>query len=721
MGHIIKYLYPNKYLSYIILNIAMLLILIIVLDLNTESLKYPFIYDGDMLQVYMHIKMIITGDFPFYAYPSSDFLSLPFGFNGADFPFPAASNILFIKFLSLFSNDIFIIANSYIILSYFMAASSMFSVLRRLRVESYLAIAVSLLYALIPFHYFRIGHFWFANYFLLPITIYYLLLLWRSKPLFFIKKFNEKKYRLDLSSRNAIIVFVLILFSVWNFYYTFFFVIFAFAVTISALYYRRTRYHLFSGLLMIFIATAPFAVSMIPYTIYQSVNGKNTQVALRGAEDSERYGLKIAQMLLPVDGHNNAALSKIKEDYSAAPLINENRFAALGLFGSIGFIIMTIFMLFHERYFSTIKKLSIVAYSGVIVATIGGYSSLFALLVTPQIRGYNRISIYIATLALIVFALLLNYLIKRYLPGKILRPITSLALSLIILRIGIYDQAPAYMSFDNYKKYINSFQSDKSFVKEIENEIALEDDKKVFQLPYMFYPEHPAINGMSGYTQSVSYLHSPQIKWSYGAVRGRESDKWIKRVIKKPLKEQIEILKASGFNGLHIDRRGYKDKAKSLENDLSKILNSGPLVSKDGTKSFFKIKPTGKEIYDLSYPLEFTAGFYGWDAGFGSWGWAGGDCWLEYNNDSNSGKLLTVSFKLGTLKKRNVSIFYENEKIKSIDLDAGQSEVINLSVKARPGKNTFIFKTDTKAYLAGKGDGRRIAFSFSGMKYEIGE
>ncbi len=698
----------------------MLLILINVLDLNIGGLEYPFIYQGDIMQVYMHIKLIITGDLPFYTYASSDFLALPFGFSGADFPFPVAANVLFVKFLSLFSDDIFVISNVYIILSYFMVANSMLFVLNRLRVDSYLAISISLLYALAPFHYFRIGHFWFVNYFLLPITIYYLLLLWKKKPLFFIKKFNEKKYRLDFSLRNAIVVFVLIVFSVWNFYYTFFFVIFALAATVSAFNYRRTRYHLFSGLLMIFIVTAPFVINLIPYALYQSDNGKNVLVALRGADDSERYGLKIVQMLLPVDGHNSAVLSKIKEEYNVAPLINENRSATLGLFGSIGFIIMTICMLFHERFFSTIKKLSIIAYSGVIVATIGGYSSLFALLVAPQIRGYNRISIYISTLALIVFALLLNYLIKRYSSGTISRLLASLVISLIILGIGIYDQTPSYMSFSNYKKNIDTFQSDKSFIQDLEKEISLEDDKKVFQLPYMSYPEHPAIYEMSAYAQSVGYLLSSQIKWSYGAVKGRESDRWIKELIKKPPKEQIDILKASGFNGIYIDRRGYKDRAKSLEKDLSKILNIDPLVSKDGTKSFFKIKPTGRETYNLSHPLEFTAGFYGWKNGFGSWGWAGGDCRLQFYNDSNNEKILNISFKIGTSRKRNVSIFYEDQKIKSIDLDADQSKMINLSVKVKSGKNVFIFKTNTKAHLASKGDRRRIAFSFSDMVFEVG-
>jgi phosphoglycerol transferase len=714
----IKHFLSKSHFYYFILNIAVLLILVITLDLdlNRANVEYPFVYQGDMLQVYMYIKMILTGDFPFYTYASSEYLSLPFGFNGADFPFPAASNVLFIKLLSLLSDNLFIVSNLYILLSYFMVANAMFFVLRRLRIDSYLAIAISLLYILIPFHYFRIGHFWFVNYFFLPLTIYYLLLLWRSKPLFFIKKLNVKGYRLDLSRKNLLILSILILFSVWNFYYTFFFLIFIFAVTISAFYYRQSRYHLFSGLIMMLIVIAPLLINLAPYSIYQTENGKNTMVAMRDARESEKYGLKIVQMLLPVDGHNNAKMSQIKEDYSRAPLINENRYATLGLFGSIGFIIMTLFILFHERYFSTIKKLSIISYAGVMTATIGGYSSLFALLITPQIRGYNRISIYIATLALMAFALLLNQAMKRYRFGNILK----LIIALIMLRVGIYDQAPAYMSFKHYQNYVQTFQSDKDFIHIIEKQVADQKDKKIFQLPYMSYPEHPSIYNMSDYAPLIGFLHSEDIKWSYGAVAGRESDRWIRRVLRKPLKEQIEILKSSGFNGIYIDRRGYQDRAKSLEKELVDILHIKPIVSSDGNKSFFKMKPTGNKTYDLNYPLEFTVGFYGWEQGFGSIGWTSGDSRLQYINTSDKDELLTLSFEIGTLKKRNISIFYKNQKITSIDLDEGKSREVQLSITAKSGKNILLFKTDTKAYLAGNGDGRSFAFSIKNLKLKIG-
>ncbi len=585
-----------KYLDYLVLNIAMILILIFVLDLNSLVFKYPIDYSGDSLQVLMFMKMIINGDLPFYTYATSYNIGLPFGFVSADYPSPMSTNFLFVKMLSLFSSDPIIVFNAYILVSYFMIINVIFFVLRRLKVNHYLAISISLLYALVPFHHFRIGHTWYVNYFLLPIVLYYILLLWRSKPLFFIKKYNQYKYKFDLSSRNLIMISVLVLFSLWNFYFTFFFVLLASAATISTYYYRRNRYHLYSGLMMIFFVTAPFVINLIPFQLYQHEHGKNLQVANRKSFEAEVYGLRIAQMLLPVDGHNNALMAKAKKKYNMAPLINENSFATLGFIGTLGFLLMTLYILFNDKILSTIKKLSILNFTAVIIATMGGYSSLFALLITPQIRGYNRISIFISTMALIVFALAISHLMKTY----SLKSITKFIIALIILFIGTYDQVPAYMS---YHKAIrlrgHLYEADKNFIQDIEKDLSSSTNNMVFQLPHMSAPESEIIHQLGEYKQAVGFLFSDTIKWSYGGIKGRESDQWIKNLFKLPLKEQVKILLSSGFNGIYIDRRGYKDDAKELEENLSKILGTKPIISGYKTKSFFKMKPTGHKTYQF--------------------------------------------------------------------------------------------------------------------------
>ena len=583
-----------KYLDYLILNIAMIPILIFVLDLDSLVFQYPIDYSGDSLQVLMFMKMLINGDLPFYTYATSYNIGLPFGFVSADYPSPMSTNFLFVKMLSLFSSDPVMVFNTYIIVSYFMIINVMFFVLRRLKVNNYLAISISLLYALVPFHHFRIGHTWYVNYFLLPIVVYYILLLWRSKPLFFIQKY--KKYKLDLSSRNLIIIAILILFSLWNFYFTFFFVLLASAATISTYYYRRNRYHLYSGLMMIFFVTAPFIINLVPFQLYQFEHGKNSEVANRQSFEAEVYGLRIAQMLLPIDRHNNALMAKIKKKYNMAPLINENSFATLGFIGTLGFLLMTLYILFNDKILSTIKKLSILNFTAVIIATMGGYSSLFALFITSQIRGYNRISIFVSTMALIVFALAISHLMKSY----SLKSITKFLIALMILFIGTYDQVPAFMSYHKaIKLRAHLYEADKSFIQDVEKELSSSTNNMVFQLPHMSAPESETIHQLSEYKQVVGFLFSDKIKWSYGGIKGRESDRWIKNLFELPLEEQVKILRSSGFNGIYIDRRGYEDKALELEANLSKILGTKPMISPLKEKSFFKMKPTGHETYQF--------------------------------------------------------------------------------------------------------------------------
>ena len=46
----------------------------------------------------------------------------------------------------------------------------------------------------------------------------------------------------------------------------------------------------------------------------------------------------------------------------------------------------------------------------------------------------------------------------------------------------------------------------------------------VYQVPYMAYPEEPAIVNMVDYDPFVGYLHSHDLRWSYGAMRNTKAD-----------------------------------------------------------------------------------------------------------------------------------------------------------------------------------------------------
>ena len=121
---------------------------------------------------------------------------------------------------------------------------------------------------------------------------------------------------------------------------------------------------------------------------------KMSRFRLKALKESEIYGLKIIQLLLPIPDHRVSFLSEISKAYhTTAPLVNENAIASLGFVGSIGLIIslIVIFLsIFNNSILSKnnnlklIQKLSAFNLAAVLLATIGGFGTVFAYLIFPQ-------------------------------------------------------------------------------------------------------------------------------------------------------------------------------------------------------------------------------------------------------------------------------------------------------------------------------------------------
>ncbi len=578
-------------------NVAVLLLLnilalIFILDLPNFNIYMPLYLHSDLDAAVGVFKMITSGDFPWYLYPHTDTLSQPFGLSLGDYPLPMFLDWVFIRLIGLFVSDPFAVYNSFVLSSFFFVPLASYYVLRKFRIDPMIAIMTSLLFNYIPFHMFRTGHYLYVGYFFIPLWTYYLLLLWNKKPLFFKRKATDNKYVFDLSKKNIFIMALLLLSATWNYYYSFFFVFFIIVSALSAWTYNKNRYTLYSSLIMIFLIIVPVGANMMPYIIYQQQHGKNKAVGQRPVKDSEIYGLKIAQLLLPVDDHRIKSWSDTKAKYNKGPLNNENTMATLGVVGSIGFLALLL-LIFMRRKNSTLSRLTILNTSAIMLATVGGLSSLVALLATSQIRGYNRISPFIAFFALLAVALLINRFSHKYQIKKIfLYP-----LLMLMLVLGLSDQSNRSMAFSQKSKDIAMVASDRDFIRVIEQNLSNVPEPKIMQYPYISFPEGPYIGKVKHYDQMIGYIYGDRLKWTFGAVKGRESDRWLSALVRTEPSKQISILKTSGFSGIYIDRRGYKDQAASLEKIFSKLSQSKAIVSRDRTKSFFRIVPTGDIPY----------------------------------------------------------------------------------------------------------------------------
>jgi phosphoglycerol transferase len=216
----------------------------------------------------------------------------------------------------------------------------------------------------------------------------------------------------------------------------------------------------------------------------------------------------------------------------------------------------------------------------IIVATSAGLGAIFSYMV-PLIRAYNRISVFVALLALLAVAGLID---RVWAPES--RKGLRLAVVLGLVVVALLDQTtPAFVPA--YAATARKWKADAEFVSQVEG--ALPADSSVFQLPYVPFPESPFVNKMIDYDHLRPYLHSKTIHWSYGAVKGREVDLWQREVSSRKVPEMITELRAAGFNGLWIDRFGYADGAKAIEKQLSASLKAKGKQSRSGRYIFFKL------------------------------------------------------------------------------------------------------------------------------------
>ena len=252
---------------------------------------------------------------------------------------------------------------------------------------------------------------------------------------------------------------------------------------------------------------------------------------------------------------------------------------------------------------------------------------MIAYLITPEIRAWNRISIFIAFFALATIGLGLDAIGRRFFPAR--RGLALAGLT-VILVFGIFDQSTR-LAIPNYRATGKSYGSDSLFVAAIQREMPR--NAAIFQLPYMPFPETPTINDMQDYDPLRGYVHATDLRWSYPSMTGRPTD-WGAQTQSLPMTTLVDGVIAAGFSGIWVDRFGYADSGMTVIAELRQLLGAPPINSTDGRFAFFDLRryATGLKAarpavemqrlrIALLHPLEDTwgAGFYGPEPNSSRW------------------------------------------------------------------------------------------------------
>lgn len=576
------------------------------LELWNAKLTVPLTYWGDALATADHFKTVMeTGWFTY-----QPLLGAPYGQTYSDFPTAENLNFMAAGVFGFITRNFIVAMNLYYFAGFVAAALTALWLFRRLAISKAVSLVLATLFAIAPYHFVRgESHLFLASYFIVPLSIAIVISTIRGEALWTPPPHGAKLYRW-LTSRAAGTLLILLLTATAETYYAvFFLILIAFAGVVRLI--RTGEWRRFWGAAIAGAVTA-FALFLntLPATIYAAINGQDPASLIRARADSEIYALKLSQLILPWNGNRIPLLQHIRTLYDQKyPLVSES--PALGAVAAIGFIAMFLVVgyvvatairprirapHFQERFglFAQLASLTFVAF---ILSTIGGLSTLISFL-TTSLRGWNRMSIYIAILSLAGVGILLDGAIRWLQRKSNKRPVTQRAIAFalcgVVLAVGYVDQTPSHPSAD-YPAIISAFERDAAWFARIDR--ILPADAEVLQLPYQAFPESVGPTGTQSSDVLIPFLHTTDIRWSGGGIKGRPRADWPGVIEQYSPADIVKLAAASGFSGIHLDRAALEpDQSKRFETGLTAALGTTPIVSADKRFVFYDIRAARTSI-----------------------------------------------------------------------------------------------------------------------------
>jgi phosphoglycerol transferase len=240
----------------------------------------------------------------------------------------------------------------------------------------------------------------------------------------------------------------------------------------------------------------------------------------------------------------------------------------------------------------------------VLAGVTGGFPILFAIFISPEVRAWNRIAVFIGFFAMLAVALVLDRVSSRLVGGRRQR-LAAWGILGAVLLLGVYDQTnngPAFVA--PYGKFAATAHSTGALVAAIERE--LRAGASVWQLPYTAFPETPPHAAEQSYDQLVPYLYSHGLHWSGGALKGRPTD-WQAQLTNVPLPTVLAGVSASGFNGVLVDRLAYKDYGAAVVGELTSFVGPPSISSNDGRYAFFDLRTYARALRARIGPTRLAA------------------------------------------------------------------------------------------------------------------
>jgi hypothetical protein len=583
----------------------------LVLKLWNATLGVPFVYQGDGLLGQMIVKGVLDHGW----YLTNSNLGAPYGQELYDYPVANGNTlaVLLVKAIGLATHDYATVVNVFFLLTFPLIALTAFLALRGLGLARAVSIVFAVLYALLPYHFLRgETELFLSAYFAVPLGCYLVLSLLLGRPLLASRP-GVSGWRRFGSGKNALTLTACVVIGAASLYYALFTLALLAVACLVLLLASRSLRAVLPGLAVMAVIVVTLLLQFAPTLAYRSAHGTDKAVGTRTASESELYGLKLADLLLPTEGHRIGPLARLRDRYTTTTPIPGEGTQAVGIVGAAGLVLAVLAVVLlpfrRDRARAEDPRLpaaGVAAIAAILLGTVGGVSSLFAYVVTPQVHAWNRLAIFIAFFSFVAVGVLVDGLMHRWRPR-----LTPWLILPALLVVGVLDQTSAAYT-PPYSHNQSAFGADARFVHELE--ARLPRGAMVFQLPYLSFPEAAGLPAGEGgprgllldYAPVRLYLHSSDLRWSYGAMRGRPSD-WGLHLQTVPPSSLAAAVAASGFAGVTVDRLGYPRRSGDLIAGLARTLGSKPLYSPTRRFAFIDARVYRQRLNRLLTPDELLA------------------------------------------------------------------------------------------------------------------
>ena len=370
----------------------------------------------------------------------------------------------------------------------------------------------------------------------------------------------------------------------------------------AAIRYLRTRARsaFLAALAVIGAAAIGFAVSNLDTWTYKAAHGANDGALVREYKWLEIYGLKLKDLFIPPVTHRSDTLAEFSKAHrKVAPLLDEDGAPYQGIVGLACLIWLagtTIARIVSGREKDVPMEAWWVLWI-VLMFTTGGLNALLAATTGfTMFRGGCRYSIVVLAITLLWAARMLTSIqaeAKRPAPANVAdwRWLAAAAIASLLI---LWDQVPRAPTAEVRATIDRQIAADREFTEKME--AALPEGAMVFQLPVMEFPEAP-IPGVPPYDHFRPYLFSKQLRFSFGSHKGREREKWqpavqaklfegatldqqagMIRVNQTNAKAAVAELKRLGFSAIYVNRNGFPDRGKGIEDTLLELGYTKPPI-----------------------------------------------------------------------------------------------------------------------------------------------